>query len=167
MPCDYLYTPQDLLEAHAAWKANCGPGALAAALGVPVQQLRDAFPSFPTRPWTTPTSMQAALTARRAAFRASAGFDSSAQRALLYVQLRGRWDSAPERVQYRHTHWVATAGVDSFRRVYDVNAGDAGGWLTAEVWRNTVLRDIVARKPGASGLWRVRLTLELLPGGAR
>jgi len=130
--CPPLYTPPDVWPAHDVWQANCGPGALAAVLGVPVMQLRDAFPSFPKKPWTTPTSMQAALTARRAAFRACDGFSRTAARGLLFIQLRGPWDSAPERAQYRHTHWVGTSGVGAARQVYDVNAGDAGGWLSAE-----------------------------------
>lgn len=46
-----LYTPDDLYAANDAWGASCGPGALAAVLGVPVMGLKGLFP----KPWTTPT----------------------------------------------------------------------------------------------------------------
>lgn len=38
------WTPTDADEAHAEWKANCGPAALAALTGRTVNSLRRAFP---------------------------------------------------------------------------------------------------------------------------
>ncbi|WP_223644319.1 hypothetical protein [Corallococcus sp. EGB] len=158
MSCPSLFTPPDLLAAHASWGANCGPGALAAVLGVPVMGLRTYFP----KPWTTPTVMQAALTAHSRRFQVHQGFPTGDLLGLAFVQFRGTWDTAPERAQYRHTHWVGQNRAGACLHVYDVNAGDAGGWLSSDAWKALVLAPLMARKQGASGLWRIRVTLEVM-----
>ncbi|RKI09731.1 hypothetical protein D7Y15_23435 [Corallococcus sp. AB030] len=158
MSCSSLYTPPDLLAAHATWGANCGPGALAAVLGVPVMGLRPHFP----KPWTTPTVMQAALTAKGRRFQLRQGFPAGDLLGLAFVQFRGTWDTAPERAQYRHAHWIGLQRTGPDLVVYDVNAGDAGGWVSSEEWKEFVLAPILAQKRGASGLWRIRVTLEVM-----
>ncbi|NOJ92037.1 hypothetical protein HMI51_03625 [Corallococcus coralloides] len=153
-----LFTPSDLLAANAAWGANCGPGALAAVLGVPVMGLRPHFP----KPWTTPTVMQAALTATGRRFQLHQGFPAGDLLGLAFVQFRGTWDTAPERAQYRHTHWVGLQRTGVSVVIYDVNVGDAGGWLPSEEWKASVLASLMAGRRGASGLWRIRVTLEVM-----
>ncbi|RKI22828.1 hypothetical protein D7Y27_43240 [Corallococcus sp. AB004] len=153
-----LFTPPDLLASNAAWGANCGPGALAAVLGVPVMGLHPYF----AKPWTTPTAMQAALTAKGRRFQLHQGFPAGDLLGLAFVQFRGTWDSLPERAQYRHTHWVGLQRIGASIVVYDVNAGDAGGWLPSEEWKASVLAPLMAGRRGASGLWRIRVTLEVM-----
>lgn len=171
----WLYTPADVLSANAAWGASCGPGALAALLGEPVMFLRPLFP----RPWTTPTVMQQALIAKLGAQAVAvhqvpeAGtLDRRIRRGLLFIQLRGRWDRAPVRVQYQHTHWVAFERAGPSARdlfIYDVNAGTAqvrGGWAAAYQWETETLQGICADHAGASGDWFIRTVLEVRAGGA-
>jgi hypothetical protein len=161
-PCRELYAPPDLIEANGAWKANCGPSALAAVLGVPLRQVRAAFPSFPAKPWTTPTSMAAALAAQGLHHRVQQGMPRGDVHGVAFLQLRGTWDSAPERAQYRHTHWVGLHRDGGVLSVYDCNAGSAGGWLPAEEWKAQVLAELLERHRGASGKWAVRVVLEVL-----
>ncbi|RKH93640.1 hypothetical protein [Corallococcus sp. AB038B] len=158
MSCPPLFTPPDLLAAHATWGANCGPGALASVLGAPVMGLRPHFP----KPWTTPTVMQAALTAQSQRFHVHQGFPVGDLLGLTFVQFRGTWDTAPERAQCRHTHWVDLKRVGLALAVYDVNAGDAGAWLPSDEWKAQVLAPLMAGRQGASGLWRIRVTLDVM-----
>ncbi|NTX08916.1 hypothetical protein [Myxococcus sp. CA040A] len=161
-PCAELFTPPDLLEANEDWKANCGPSALAAVLGVPLRQVRAAFPSFPAKPWTTPTSMAASFAAQGVRHRVQQGMPPGDVHGVAFVQLRGTWDSAPERAQCRHTHWVGIRRTGGALAVYDCNAGAAGGWLPADAWKAQVLAGLLARHGGASGKWAVRVVLEVL-----
>jgi len=161
-PCPELYRPPDLLAENETWKANCGPSALAAVLGVPLREVRASFPSFPAKPWTTPTSMAAALVAQGVRHRVQQGMPRGSVHGVAFVQLRGTWDSAPERAQYRHTHWVGLHRTGGALSVYDCNAGAAGGWLSADAWKAQVLAELLARHRGASGKWAVRVVLEVL-----
>lgn len=157
-----LYTPPDVYAANTAWGASCGPGALAALLREPVMGLRALFP----RPWTTPTVMGAALRARsiRTRDEYQLPLDRVFGRGLAFLQLQGRWDNAPVRVQYQHTHWISFHRLEGLLYVYDVNAGDGGGWSPFKVWRDATLREICARHRGASGVWYPRLAMEVLDG---
>lgn len=164
MAIEKLFTPPDLYEANEAWGANCGPGALAALLGEPVMGLRPLFP----KSWTTPTVMAAALRSKVQRYQQEVGMPLAQARGhgLAFLQVQGRWDNAPERVQYRHTHWVAFArvslkGAGPLLFIYDVNAPPAGGWLPFLLWDREVMAAICSRKAGASGLWRVRLLIEV------
>ena len=51
----------DAQRAFEEWGANCGPGALAVALGVPIASVRPLLPDFPDRRYTSPTMMRQAL----------------------------------------------------------------------------------------------------------
>jgi hypothetical protein len=157
-----LYTPADVLEAHRAWGATCGPAALAAVLGIPVMELQRHF----QKPWTTPTVMQEAVEARKQPWATHSGpkLPGEVLRGVAFVQLHGEaWDKAAEREKYRHTHWIGIAreGVQRRLFIYDVNAGAAGGWVFAEEWKSHVLPAIAASHKGASGGWSIRLTVEL------
>lgn len=41
-----LFVPVDVCEANDAWGANCGPGALAAMLGIPCSDVRRYIADF-------------------------------------------------------------------------------------------------------------------------
>src|SRR5687768_4399357 len=56
-----LWHPPDIERAADEWEANCGPCSLAAILGARVRAVRRYFPHFPERPYTTITTMKAAL----------------------------------------------------------------------------------------------------------
>lgn len=148
-----LYCPTDADEAHATWKANCGPAALAALLGWPVMATRRLFPRYPAQPWTNPTHMKAALDAAGVRHRNTA---TRVPHALWFIQWNGPWDApgVPVTVAYRHTHWIAAArGL-----VYDVNAGE---WISRAEWEAELVPHLLAATPKATG-WRVRTGIEVL-----
>lgn len=149
-----LYVPPDADHAHAQWKANCGPCALAAVLGRPLAALRPLFPDYPRRPWTNPTHMRAALDRAGAGYRTATASDTNwSGTLLLFVQWVGPWSApgVPVAAAYRNTHWIGTkAGA-----VYDVNAGD---WMTPEEWRTDFVLHILRHVPNATG-WYVRTAI--------
>lgn len=159
-----LYNPPDVDKSHAAWKANCGPCALAAILGRPVADVRPFFPRYPKYPWTNPTHMRAALDA--AGVRHRSGNTIATTNGLWFVQLDGPWCSpeVPVTVAYRHTHWVAVRmvsdGTDSGESdewVYDANARE---WEPLSWWKAEVIPHVLAHVKRATGWW-VRTGIEL------
>ena len=159
-----LYTPADADESHDAWKANCGPAALAALLARPVMSVREFFPAYPARPWSNPTHLKAALTAAGVRHwntgKDEAGNVRWPARGLVFIQLDGPWcrPGVPIGAAYRHTHWVATVRED----IYDVNADE---WLPAWRWTLEIVPLLLEHTPGATGWW-VRTGIEVeLPEG--
>lgn len=140
-----LYTPPDLLAAHDAWGANCGPGALAAALRVPVMALRDAFPWFPAQPHTTPRKLEQVLRALVLQDRTwewgRAVEGNRRATGVAMVQFTGPWTDPARagepwtrRVAPQFTHFVAVNALGGHVHVYDVNNGEAGDWLPEHDW---------------------------------
>lgn len=162
-----LYAPPDVDAAHDSWKANCGPAALAALLGVPVADVRRAFPSFPAKPWCSPTQMLEAirLLGRRGVSTPGEPGRRQLSDGLAYVQFTGPWTApgASPRWAYRHTHWIA---VDSApapmggKLVYDVNVDF---WIWELGWVDRVINDLAKEIPRADGGWWIRTTIEVMP----
>lgn len=150
-----LYCPPDVDEAHALFKLNCGPCALAALVGRPVLELRDLFPQYPARPWSNPSGMRAALALLGVGYRVvSTPADLVA--GLNFIQFKGPWldPGVPVGAAYKRTHWIA-AGPG--RLVYDVNAGE---WLSRAEWVADVVPHLLAATTGATG-WCVRTGIEV------
>lgn len=177
-----LYTPPDLLAAYDAWGANCGPGALAAALGVPVMALRDVFPWFPRTSHTTPTKLEEVLRALALQDR-TGGWSrvsdgSTPDNGVSMVQFTGPWTdparaSEPwvRRVAPKFTHFVAVATAEGVPHVYDVNHGEAGGWLPALDWEVHTVPDLLdfyrtERDKRVTG-WSVALRWRVVPAQSR
>jgi hypothetical protein len=165
MPTLRLHVPQ---EHHTA---TCGPHALAAILGVEVDDVLPLNPRWAQRSWTTPTDMERALesvanlAARKLPERAWPA------RGLCFVQWSGRWDRAPLRAQYRYTHWIATDTVPivdgqgapvgdgaPIRFVYDVNER---AWFPLALWERSVPPRVPSYVSGASGAWWIRCAYEV------
>ncbi len=157
-----LYAPQDVDYAHEAWGANCGPCALAALVGVPVDAVREYFPGFPDRPHTNPTIMREAIARagvreREVLLRGPRDFPLHG---LAFIQWEGPWTQpgVPARAAYRYTHWIAVHGDD----VYDANFD---GWCSRANWEATVVPVITRDIKRATGGWFVRMRFELVPVG--
>lgn len=155
-----LFCPSDVDEANALWSATCGPIACAALLGVPVAQVRSAFPSFPARPWCSPTQMLEALSAvgRRGVLQQHKAGDRAFVDGLAYIQWSGPWTApgAPVRFAYRHTHWVAVAR--SGCMIYDANFDR---WMSASWWAERVPPMLLEDVPRADGGWWIRSTVRI------
>lgn len=163
-----LYVPTDVDEAHAAWKANCGPCAVAALLGREVNAVRDLFEPWPG--YTNPTKIKEALKrAGKTCVPSSA--EALRTNGLGFVQFEGPWEAGGARAAYRHTHWVALARRFSpvpegmsprpLLFVYDVAIGSRGGWLPLDFFSRRIIPLYLEDQPKATG-WRFRQVLEVV-----
>lgn len=153
-----LYEPDDIDKAHAEWKCNCGPAALAAILRIPATAVRPLFPLFPGKPWCNPTHMLTALGLTRMTWEKNT-VGRWPEYGLCFLQIEGPWENpgVPVGVAYRHTHWIGTAVLPSCRMVYDVNGGQ---WTPLTWWEVNVMSLILQSNPKATG-WRVRTAIEV------
>jgi hypothetical protein len=157
----------DLQFASDAWGCNCGPGALAMMLNLPLESVRGRIPEFDVKQYTNPTMMKAALAAFGVAWQLAS--DRFPRYGLCRIQWEGPWTKpgVPPRVAYRKTHWIGTMEVvqakgnqarfPSERFVYDVNAG----WFPFEHWELHTVPWLLKMYPGATG-WSVAQKWELI-----
>lgn len=151
-------TDAELLAAHERWGANCGPAALAAACGLPIDSVRPALPAFGRTGYTNVRMMHEAIAVLgfRASYRpdfagrngATAAFPAHG---LVRLQFGGprTGPGASERWASCHTHWVASKSIGEDLWVYDVN----GGWWPRGEWEAAVVTAIVRSKDRADGTW--------------
>jgi hypothetical protein len=160
------FTEADMDKAFRDFGANCGPAALAFALQVHIDKVRDAIPGFRERGYTSPSMMQAALANLRKPYTVvpcSTGMVLSQmfaeQVALVRVQFTGPWTEpwANRRWAYQYTHWISAWQAD-LPMVFDCNGGIRpfpswesdilpllaqqykradGGWVPTHIWRLT------------------------------
>lgn len=155
-----LHVPRDIDACNAAWSASCGHGALAALLGVEVEETRVLLP----KPWTTPTAMRDALRQRRVAFVAETNTDELRRawplRGLIFVQFGGPWlkEGVPVAAAYRHTHWVATEVTGAERHVYDANLDEV---IPFGEWTDILLPEIMRDVRRCDGTWFARVALRV------
>lgn len=147
----YPFSQEEAGAASKAWGCNCGPGALAAILGMKPDDVRPHIPNFDARRYTNPSMMGAALRSLGVTWRDvdDAGDREGKEHALpdyglVRVQWLGPWmNPQPGRErwalmdQYRHTHWIATALFPRTalriptRYVFDINFG----WAPLDWWQ--------------------------------
>jgi len=164
---DTLYAPDDVERCYKAWRASCGPCALAAILGVLVERVRRVFPDFDRRPWVNPSTMWTAISL--AGHRAIKRGIQWPTYGLAFVQWHGPWlqPGVPVGAAYRHTHWIAVAETFEYgRMIYDVNTWGAsdkrGAWVPMCHWDEEVTPLIAESIPRATGEWSLRWTCELV-----
>jgi len=155
-----LYVPPDVEDAAARWGANCGPCAIAAVTATLIDRIRRFLEPFSGH--MSPTEVQFVL--RSLGWHAVA-VNTPHRRGLAFVQWCGPWEKFT-RAAYRHTHWIAYRMMGDAEDLgniafYDVNVGDAGGWISGNEWDRTIVPELLPAK--ATG-WRVRLWLEVARG---
>ena len=162
-----------IAELDASPWASCGPASLAALLGRPLVELRDAFPA--QRPGRTWTNFDQMLAAARPAAHPVLGWEdgngSWPRLGLALVQFRGPWEAPglPRAASLRRTHWVAvTPLLDGAGRpvggpmVFDVNALDMNyGWAPRSWWEAHIIPEVASGLRGATGAWWVRAGIEV------
>lgn len=167
------FTADDADRAFEAWGCNCGPSALAAILGLTLDDARrHVGPDFEARRYTNPTMMLAALFsalgpsgARWSVTRRSAWPSYGLAR----IQWEGPWTEpgVPMAARYRYTHWVGahTRSSDDRIGVWDVNAmratADGSGWVALEHWSATIVTWILEGYPRASGRWHITHAIDV------
>lgn len=165
----YLPSTVTLDEAQSAydsWGANCGPGALAAALNTTLEAVRPHLVGFDLKRYTNPTMMFRALRELGAEWKEVPGWPENG---VVRVQWGGPWmkPGVPIRARYRHTHWIATRLVGDELFAFDIN-GACVGWMPFEEWSGQLapwlIREVV---PKGDGTWNATHRLQMSTKSAR
>jgi hypothetical protein len=159
------FTLEDAERASDEWGANCGPGAIAAVMGMTLDELRPHMGDFEKKHYTNPTLMWQVLRNVGATWHLRKPIQWP-NYGLARIQWEGPWTSpgVPPRVAYRHTHWVGA--MRCFRReeigVFDINAMNSGGWISLDDWMHTLVPWILEQcVPKANGNWNITHTVEI------
>jgi hypothetical protein len=163
------FTLDDMIRASDEWGANCGPGALAAILGLTLDDVRPAFAAlgFEAKRYTNPSMMFGALNALKVDWRKHS-LPRWPTYGLARIQWEGPWTApgVPMRVRYRHTHWVGSlwrGDVDENVGVFDINAlANGSGWSSLKDWRSILVPWLLEElEPKASGSWHITHAIEV------
>lgn len=173
-PAAPRFTQDGAERAHDAWGCNCGPGALAAVLGLTLDEVRPHMAGFEDRGYTNPTLMMAALDrahATWAKFPVTPGSQVDWPRyGLARIQWEGPWMAAgvPVAARYQHTHWVGACrvaqpdggGPDAIG-IFDINCMAQRGWVAFGDWASVVVPTLLEDVRRASGGWHITHRLEV------
>ena len=146
------FNQEDAQWAFDEWGCNCGPSALAAALGMTLDEIRPHMGPFESRGYTNVTNMRKAIQSAGARIVRSGNGWPPVGFGVVRIQWGGPWimDGKPARWAACATHWVAsfrTAG--SHLYVFDVN----GGLMSVDAWERDIVPRIVASIKRADGRW--------------
>ena len=155
----------DAQRAADEWGANCGPGAIAAVLGLTLNEVRPHMQGFDRKRYSNPKLVFAALRSLGVEWRKSASVWPV--RGLVRVQWEGPWTmpGVPLRKRYRHTHWIGARRVGENvwnTEIFDINCICAGGWVPLVEWTGQVVPWLLRQcEPKAFGGWHQTHVLEL------
>ena len=158
-------TGQEADDAYEAWGCNCGPGAIAAIMGMSLTAVRPYMGDFERKHYTNPTLMWETLERIGRPWRKVG--KSWPRFGLARIQWEGPWTEpgVPIKARYRQTHWVASwITVERGHGVFDINAtGNGTGWCSFEHWRDVLVPHIITHVPRANGKWHVTHGVEVEP----
>ena len=159
-------TPDDAERAYQEWGANCGPAALAAIMGMTLDEVRPHLIGFDAKRYTNPAMMNEAL---RSIGRPWEKIGAQWPKyGLVRVQWEGPWTApgVPIRARYCYTHWIGhEIGVNTCG-VFDINAiGNCTGWCERGDWETVIIPAILAMYPRASGKWHITHAIEISRDG--
>lgn len=159
------FTAEDAARAYDEWGANCGPGALAAIMGMTLDEVRPHIPGFDEKHYTNPTMMNAAL---RSIGKRWAKIGVAWPRyGLVRVQWEGPWTGpdVPMRARYRYTHWIgAEIAATGAVGIFDVNALNNGtGWGSLDDWSSIMVPCLTGQYKRANGKWHITHAIEVAP----
>jgi hypothetical protein len=157
-PYDYSFDAKEAGDAYEAWGCNCGPGALAAMLGLTPNEVRPHIPGFDDKRYTNPTMMKQALKSLGVAWhdRKATGH-TLCNYGLVRVQWLGPWTDpgAPAKWAYRQTHWIGSAvlnpadpRIDQLY-IFDINCG----WTSFTKWALETVPTLTTLYPRSYGTW--------------
>lgn len=158
------FTLEDAQRASQDWGANCGPGAIAAIMGMTLDEVRPYLGDFEKKRYTNPTLMNEILK-RIGRFHSPLKTLSWPQHGLARIQWHGPWMAAgvPIGARYRQTHWVASRHSDrNGIGIFDINAMESGGWISLENWAGTLVPWLLKEAvPRADGKWSITHAIEV------
>ena len=164
------FTEQDAKRAFDEWRANCGPVALAAIVGMTLDQVRPHMGDFESKAYTNPALMFDVLKGIGAKFSYMTPAKALPPRkgwprsGLVRIQWEGPWTlpDATKHTRHRHTHWVGGQGSQSSYAVFDVTCMNNGtGWCSLQDWISVIAPHLMARYPRASGRWHITHSIEI------
>jgi hypothetical protein len=166
------FTFDNLCAANDSWGCNCGPGSVAAILGLTLDEVRQQFTAagFDAKRYTNPTMMFEVLKASGRSWTWSSVRVADKRPAwprygLARIQWEGPWTQpgVPIRARYRQTHWVGVATKSTGDvGVFDINAlGNGSGWCALADWSSVLVPFILADVKRASGGWHITHAIEV------
>lgn len=149
------FSQADSQAAYDEWGANCGPNALAVAIGRHINDVRALLPGFEGKRYTNPSMMKHALELADHQFvdikPAATHTMFTDVPCLVRIQWCGPWTAqgANPKWAYRQTHWIVTWIDDFVHYVFDVN----GGARTYASWEAEIVSLLTGSIPRANGEW--------------
>lgn len=156
-----LRPPSDVMLAYHEWQASCGPAALAAVLGVEVQDTRIRVTGTSTgilkKSFMNARHMRHAI-GHRLGETWTPSDKSLLERVgvprVVLLQWCGSWESVP-RAAATYRHWIANAVYDGGPKIYDVNSDEV---LTLEQWERELVPQLMPKR--GTG-WRIAWAAEV------
>lgn len=154
------FDSDDAQRAYDAWGCNCGPAALAFALGKTPDEVRPFLGPFEQRGYMNVTMMREAIP--KAGGQIVRTYQSWPVQGigLVRIQWGGPWiiNGRPARWAATNTHWVATwRSAGSWLYVFDIN----GGLMLVDQWESEVASRIIASIKRADGKWTISHSWEV------
>lgn len=162
------FTEDDADRAYQEWGCNCGPGAIAAIMGMTLDEVRPHIPGFDAKRYTSPSMMEKTLRSIDRPWRRAG--EAWPVHGLVRIQWDGPWTlpNVPIVARYRYTHWVGAAtistgivGLDAVG-VFDINCMNNGtGWVSLGDWKDTIAPYLISQYPRANGEWHITHAIEV------
>jgi hypothetical protein len=162
------FTRDDLDRANKEWGANCGPGAVAAIMGMTLDEVRPHMGNFERKHYTNPSLMDHVLRSINRPWRKIGTARPSY--GLARIQWDGPWTGpgVPMHARYRYTHWIGCHSAGTSIGVFDINAMANGtGWCSLEDWTGSIVPYILQQYPRASGKWWITHGIEVDRSGKK
>lgn len=160
------FTEADAQRAFDTWGSNCGPGAIAAVMGMTLDEVRPHMGDFEKKRYTNPTLMFDALNSIGRPWRKMRAPLTVPSWGLIRVQWHGPWmaEGVPIAARYRHTHWIGGAKGDGQILAFDINCMEVGGWVTWKNWGEILVPNLLKEAvPRADGTWSLTHVIEVEP----
>lgn len=171
LPQKPKFSADDTERAADQWGCNCGPGAIAAIMGMTLDDVRFFMGDFEKKHYTNPTLMFQTLDG----ISWNGLCEDWTKRSdldwpdygLARIQWEGPWTKpgVPMRARYRYTHWVGTCRRGAEVGVWDINMlGNGTGWGSLEHWRTILVPWLLKElHPKADGKWHITHSIEVEP----
>lgn len=148
------FDENDAQRAYETWGCSCGPAALAAVMGMTLDEVRPHMGPFEQRGYTNVTNMRESVaSAGGRIVRTYQGWPPVGV-GLCRIQWGGPWivDGKPQRWAATASHWIATyRNSGSWLYVFDIN----GGLRNVDSWEAEIVPAIIASIKRADGTWSI------------
>lgn len=156
------FTPEELAEANGRWGCNCGPAALAAFLGMPLEEVRPHLGYFEVKRHMNTSDMIAAFLRIAGKKPIIMGDPCINNPGIAKIQWEGPWTGPGGNTRWaaKFTHWIATRPTKprGYVWAYDVNNP---AWEPLGAWMAGTAERIMEEIPRCSGTFRFATFLTL------